>query len=196
MNKLSFIDKVIFIIGTWFGSGLLPKAPGTWGTLAAIPFVATLHITVFPVPYLYATVLITLIAIPVAKRVAELYRTVPEIAALNPHNKKVFKNPQLQKHIKGEEDQKKDPGMIVIDEVAGYAVSLLFVIPSITALVVAFFLFRFFDIIKLQPGKIMENIGGGTGIVLDDIVAGLYACLGTHLFFYLYNLLNIPVVLP
>lgn len=196
MNKLSFLDKLNFLLGTWFGSGLLPKAPGTWGTLAAIPLVGAMLWFLTPTNYLLATVVITMVAMPIATRVAELYRSVPEIARLNPHKKKVFKNKNLQKHIKGQEDQQKDPGMIVIDEVAGYAASLLFVRPSITALVVAFFLFRFFDIIKLQPGKFMESLGGGTGIVLDDIVAGLYACLGTHLFFYLYNLLQIPMVLP
>ena len=195
MNKLSFGDKLVFLLGTWFGSGLLPKAPGTWGTLAAIPFVLLLHWLLPPVAYAIACVALTIISIPIASRVAQLYRNIPEIARLNPHKTRVFNDENLQKHIKGEEDQKKDPGMIVIDEVAGYAVAMLFLPTSLVAISMTFILFRVFDILKLQPGKIMENLGGGTGIVLDDIVAGIYACLLTHLALYLCNLLNIPVLI-
>lgn len=69
----------------------------------------------------------------------------------------------------------KDPGFFVLDEVIGYLVTCLWVRgPSPLALVVAFFVFRFFDIFKPPPARRLERLGGGDGILLDDIVSGLY----------------------
>ncbi len=70
---------------------------------------------------------------------------------------------------------KKDPGIFVVDEVIGYLVTIAWVgAPSWTAMVVAFFVFRFFDIFKPPPARRLEALGGGDGIILDDVVAGLY----------------------
>ena len=72
----------------------------------------------------------------------------------------------------------KDPGIYVIDEVIGYLLTVLwFGGPSLTTLVVAFFVFRFFDILKPPPVVQAERLPDGTGIVADDMVAGLYAGL-------------------
>ena len=69
---------------------------------------------------------------------------------------------------------KKDPGCIVIDEIAGYVVALSIVPVNIYTLAAGFFIFRFFDIIKSAPVKYFEdNFSGGAGIVLDDIMAGI-----------------------
>lgn len=68
----------------------------------------------------------------------------------------------------------KDSGRIVIDEVAGYFVSILYVPRGFVVLVLAFFLFRAFDIIKPPPVNYMERIRGGAGIMLDDVAAGIY----------------------
>ena len=63
----------------------------------------------------------------------------------------------------------------MLDEVIGYLVTCLaWRGPSLLGLTLAFFVFRFFDIIKPPPARRMERMGGGDGILLDDVVAGLY----------------------
>ena len=76
--------------------------------------------------------------------------------------------------------EKKDPGPFVLDEVAGYFVALFRVhgpTPGIAELFVAFFVFRVFDVVKPAPARRFEDLPGGLGIMLDDIVAGLYSLL-------------------
>ena len=69
----------------------------------------------------------------------------------------------------------KDPGFFVLDEVIGYLVTCLWTRgPSLLALAVAFFVFRFFDVFKPPPARRLERLGGGDGILLDDVVSGLY----------------------
>lgn len=71
---------------------------------------------------------------------------------------------------------KKDPGIFVMDEVIGYLLTILWWEgPSYLALAAAFFTFRFFDIVKPWPARSMERIGGGHGILLDDVFAGLWS---------------------
>ncbi|KWT90932.1 phosphatidylglycerophosphatase A family protein [Candidatus Magnetominusculus xianensis] len=70
--------------------------------------------------------------------------------------------------------KEKDSGKIVIDEVAGFFVSILYVPKGFVVIVLAFFLFRAFDIIKPPPVNYMERIKGGLGVMLDDVAAGLY----------------------
>jgi len=70
-----------------------------------------------------------------------------------------------------------DPKQIVIDEWAGMAVSLIGVPPRLSSYIVAFILFRIFDVIKPPPARQMEKIPGGYGIVLDDVFAGLYSLI-------------------
>lgn len=69
----------------------------------------------------------------------------------------------------------KDPGIFVLDEVLGYLVTVAWTTgPSPLTLVVGFFVFRFFDIFKPGPARRMERIPGGDGILLDDLVAGIF----------------------
>jgi phosphatidylglycerophosphatase A len=69
----------------------------------------------------------------------------------------------------------KDPGIIVIDEVAGMALSVLFVPRTIPVLLVAFFLFRLFDVWKPFPAHESQALTGGLGVMVDDLIAGVYA---------------------
>jgi len=71
----------------------------------------------------------------------------------------------------------KDPGAIVIDEVAGMAVSVLAVPLTPAVLAVAFVLFRVFDIVKPYPANELQRLRGGVGVMIDDLVAGVYALL-------------------
>jgi len=68
---------------------------------------------------------------------------------------------------------KKDPGCIVIDEVAGYMVAMAFLPPTTGYVLAAFILFRAFDILKPPPIKGLQRLKGGLGVMVDDLAAGL-----------------------
>ena len=70
---------------------------------------------------------------------------------------------------------KKDPGVIVIDEVAGMLLSVILLPPTIPVLVTAFLLFRLFDIWKPFPARESQALRGGAGVMVDDLIAGAYA---------------------
>ncbi|MFA5903522.1 MAG: phosphatidylglycerophosphatase A [Desulfobacula sp.] len=139
---MTFSQKTILFLATGFFSGKIPVAPGTFGTLAAVPF--ALLYTVFPASFhsIYGVSFI-LAAVFFADKAAGILR-------------------------------EKDPGCIVIDEMAGYVVALSFVPVQVSTLVAGFFIFRFFDIVKPGPvGYFEKNYSGGAGIVLDDVMAGV-----------------------
>ncbi len=76
----------------------------------------------------------------------------------------------------------KDSGKIVIDEVVGYLVTMTGVAVSWQTVVAGFFLFRFFDIAKPEPARYCDrHLKNGYGVVLDDVVSGIYSCLALHL---------------
>jgi phosphatidylglycerophosphatase A len=77
-----------------------------------------------------------------------------------------------------------DGSQIVIDEVTGMAISLVFIPHRLGYFVAAFFLFRIFDIIKPPPARRAERLKGGWGVTTDDVVAGVYANLVLHLVSY------------
>jgi phosphatidylglycerophosphatase A len=142
--------RFVILMATWGGSGFSPVAPGTAGTLAAIPFY--LLYCRLPLPlYLATLVPFFFLASWVAGRAEEIFG-------------------------------KKDAGEIVIDEVLGYLVTMAGVPLSWKSVVAGFFLFRFFDIVKIEPARWCDRrIKNGYGVVLDDVAAGIYACLALHL---------------
>ncbi|MCP4231094.1 MAG: phosphatidylglycerophosphatase A [bacterium] len=78
-------------------------------------------------------------------------------------------------------DEKKDPGKINIDEFAGFFVAVIMLPHNRVWAVIAFFIFRFFDIAKIWPMRRLEKIKGGVGIMLDDLMAGVYTLIVCHL---------------
>ena len=135
------------LIATFFGSGLLKPASGTWGALAALA-PGLLIAERFGASGL-------LIGAALAYGLGHWASTV---------------------WINGTED--KDPSPIVIDEVAGLWLTLTLAPLTPLGAALAFGLFRFFDIVKPWPVRWADrNIGGATGIMLDDILAGIWAAL-------------------
>ncbi len=136
------------LLATWFGAGLLPVAPGTWGSAAALPFA-------FVIAHLFGT--IGLLAAAAIVFLAGWWAASAYAAA----------------------EGQKDPQAVVIDEVVGQWLVLLAVVPPdpryyLAGLVV----FRVFDILKPWPARQIENrLEGGLGVMLDDVVAGVYGFL-------------------
>lgn len=134
-------------LATWGGVGLLP-AGGTWGSLAALPFAwAFLHFGGWPT-LCVATLLVTLVG--------------------------VYSADWFDR-----ESQTHDAGDIVIDEVAGqWLTCLLLTNAGALGWFAAFFLFRLFDVVKPFPINTLDkHLPGGLGVMLDDILAGVYAFL-------------------
>jgi len=69
----------------------------------------------------------------------------------------------------------RDPGMIVVDEVAGMMLAVLAVPATPVVLLAGFLLFRVFDVVKPFPANVAQRLPGGLGVMVDDLVAGLYA---------------------
>lgn len=90
---------------------------------------------------------------------------------------------------KGEEIFGKDGRQIVIDEVTGMAISLLFVPKETESYVIAFLLFRFFDVVKPPPARAAEELRGGWGVTLDDVIAGVYANVSLHMIYFVGHML-------
>ena len=145
-----------WLLATFFGAGYLKPGPGTYGSVAA----AVLW-------FLTGSVLHH-----DTQRLAEgtALATILITALGIPAATRVAR-----------EAGREDPGFVVVDEVAGQWVALLFVPPLWTDALVAVLLFRFFDILKPWPIRRFEALPGGLGIMADDLVAGLFALAGTHL---------------
>jgi phosphatidylglycerophosphatase A len=80
-----------------------------------------------------------------------------------------------------------DPSKVVIDEILGQILCLLWVPVSVVSLTAGFLLFRFFDIVKPSPARESEKLSGGIGIVCDDLIAGTYAGLSLKVLFLLFH---------
>ena len=134
----------VHLLAFGFGSGLSPRAPGTMGTLAALPIWYLL--TQLPLSGYLAGLLLVIAVGP--------YLCGQTARDLGVH----------------------DHGGIVWDEIAGYLLTMLLVPVTLWNALIGFALFRLFDIVKPWPiGWLDKHVHGGTGIMLDDLVAALYA---------------------
>lgn len=135
-------------VATFFGAGRLRPGPGTWGALAT-------------------TLLWWLLAshLPPSARIPAILVLVVIVTAIG--------IPAATLEARG--CGKKDPSHVVIDEVAGQLVTLIACPIVWRALLAGFILFRVFDILKPPPIRSLEKLPEGTGIVVDDLGAGVYA---------------------
>jgi phosphatidylglycerophosphatase A len=140
----SLLRQPIHLLAFGFGAGLSPRAPGTMGTLVAIPIVVTV------MQYGW----IAHASFAVAAFLAGIYLCGESARRLGVHD---------------------HPG-IVWDEITGYTVTMLAAPPDGWWLLAGFVLFRFFDIAKPWPIREADHsLPGGLGIMLDDVIAGIFA---------------------
>jgi phosphatidylglycerophosphatase A len=83
--------------------------------------------------------------------------------------------------------KQKDPSCVVIDEVAGMMISLFLLPMTVPVIWITFFLFRAFDMFKVYPMNKLEAMGGGKGIMMDDVVAGIYTNIVMHAALYAHH---------
>ena len=83
----------------------------------------------------------------------------------------------------------KDPKECTIDEVVGMWITLLFLPKKIWWIIIAFLIWRVMDIVKPFPARKLEDIKGGWGVMLDDIMAGIYSFISIHLIIYFFNMI-------
>jgi len=142
------------LLSSFFFSGYLPKAPGTW----ASGITTIILFFVWP-KYWHLQFLITL----------AVYLIGVELST------------------RAERYYGHDSGHIVIDEVAGQMTALFMVPRMVAPFVIAFVLFRLFDIVKPPPARAWESLRAGWGVMSDDIAAGFYAVVVTHFILMLLN---------
>jgi phosphatidylglycerophosphatase A len=137
-------------IGTFFGIGLIGPGPGTWASLVAA------GIWYFAARAAHAGTT----GLMLATAFAALGVTLVGIPAAS---------------VVERESGREDPGHVVIDEVSGQWFALAACPVDIGHAVLAFALFRLFDIVKPWPARRLERLHGGLGIMMDDVAAGIYA---------------------
>jgi phosphatidylglycerophosphatase A len=148
------VEWIAKSIATWFGCGYAPKGPGTVGSLAAIAIAWLLHryAAFSALEFLDLALVLLLPGIWAAGVTARAHKT-------------------------------KDPQFVVVDEVIGQWLTLAgagfyeFFRLNWKSFLLAFVLFRVFDIWKPWPIRKFERLPGGTGIVMDDVMAGVYGAL-------------------
>jgi phosphatidylglycerophosphatase A len=152
----NLIKNPIHFLSLGFGSGLSPVAPGTMGTLVAVPLYLVLSHYLSQTGYAIVTCVVMLVGVYLCEQTTR---------ALGVH----------------------DHPAIVWDEIAGYFITLLFVPVTFFHIVLGFVLFRLFDILKPWPVSVIDSrMKGGLGVMLDDVIAGLYALALMQLYLYYF----------
>ena len=147
------MNQLIIALATGFYVGMIPKAPGTWGSLAAL--LPWFFLKDLPLPT-YLTVLAAVFILG------------------------FFVSGSAEKIL-----DRPDAGPIVIDEILGMFITLTLAPPHPAAWILGFILFRIFDIFKPFPVSWFDQrVHGGTGIMTDDVIAGLYALASLQLLWF------------
>ncbi len=156
LAKLSLKNPIHFL-ALGFGTGLAPKAPGTFGTLAALPLYFLMMNLTIPM-FIIITLIITIVGFWICDRAAN----------------------DMQVH---------DHGAIVWDEVAGMLITMIAAPVGLLPLMVGFCLFRVFDILKPWPIMLLDrHVKGGFGIMIDDVLAGIFAAISLQAIHYFWPL--------
>ena len=146
------MKRFILLLATGFGVGYSPIAPGTLGTLVAVPIYYFL-----------------------SENPSPLY----EITLVGFFFLSVWISENAERYFGKKDDQR-----IVIDEIIGFLITMLWIPKTIPFIIIGFFLFRFFDILKPFPVRHLEKgLKGGYGVVLDDVLAGVYANIILHVLY-------------
>lgn len=142
------MDRIVIFLASGAYVGYAPLAPGTFGSLLALPLLVALGSTAWPSLVIVALVVAAAaLAMPVCGRAGRVYGV-------------------------------SDSSRIVLDEVCGMLVAGALLPPTAWTLALVFLAFRFFDIVKPFPaGHFDRNVKNGVGVVADDLVAGVYANL-------------------
>jgi phosphatidylglycerophosphatase A len=151
-------------MGSGFGAGWLPVAPGTWGaTVAILPlfFFTKIGPSVFSTSLPIFTLVLTVLIV--------IFTWIGVKAADFLHD-----------------EWGDDPKQIVIDEMIGVWIAILGLPLTVPNLIIGFILFRFFDIAKPLGIRQLEKIKGGWGVMLDDVLAGVYANIVLQILNLLY----------
>lgn len=145
--KQSMKEPLVRMLATGFGIGRMPLVPGTWGSLEATVVVGL--VALWGGEHTFTILLfLTLLWFPVALLSASIFS-------------RAVNDP--------------DPSCVVADEIVGQFICLLFVPVTKWSLLVGFLLFRLFDIWKPFPARQCEQLPRGWGILMDDVVAGIYS---------------------
>lgn len=153
LKSIKPIDRLAYLTATGFGAGLAPKAPGTFGALEGVGlFLLTQALRLSPQQHFILLVglniLIFFVGVWASKRTCEISNL-------------------------------EDPSQVVVDEISGQFIALApLAFASSTALVIlGFLLFRLFDITKPYPIRKLEHLPNGFGVMLDDVLAGVFAAV-------------------
>ncbi len=141
------MTRLAILISSVFYTGYFPIAPGTAGSAVGLVVYALLRLAGAPPAWDLALIVVLFALGCWSGTVAERYFL------------------------------KTDPGYVVLDEVIGMLVTLVFLPASWTIAIVGFFVFRVLDIIKPPPARQSERLHGGLGIMMDDLVSGIYSNL-------------------
>jgi phosphatidylglycerophosphatase A len=163
MKSMGPVDRLRWLLITSGGLGLSPFAPGTVGTFGGVALAVVIQV------------------ITPAHAVAAWWVTAAVLFAFG----------CSQSAFTARTFSREDPGEFVLDEVVGYLVTVALyatlrlglpdALPGAMGHTAAFFAFRFFDVVKLQPARKLEDLPGAFGIMADDQMAGVYAGLSIYL---------------
>lgn len=149
-QNLSLLDRLAWLYATGFGVGMAPKAPGTFGSLLGPLLVGAWQLLVRPN---YEGVIVAMIGILIGVAAAQRVARRYGLA---------------------------DPGCVVCDEIAAFAVVFAFAPVTWLTAGLGFAWFRLFDIWKPWPIRQLERLPGGWGIMADDLAAGAFAAAALH----------------